>query len=157
MRLHVIVQFFALICLATVAMTGCQASRPPVTEVGGIVLLNGQPLSNAFVEFVPELSQFGAEMNSSGVTDDKGRFRLTCNYQQRLGAVVGKHRVTVVEAPPSAEHRGQDGASQERYGQYVAGLRNRPIPDEYGTFSRTPLIIEVTADKKEYELKLTRR
>jgi hypothetical protein len=158
MRYKVTLQVCALAFLSTLVAAGCGGGgRPPVTEVEGIVLLNGTPLPSAQVEFLPELSKFGAEMNSSAITDDKGRFKLTCSYNQLPGAVIGKHRVTVSEAPAPQEFRGMDGASQEGYAKYVTGLRNRPIPPEYGTVGRTPLVIEVTPDKKDYEVKLIRR
>ena len=69
---------------------------------------------------------------------------------------VGKHKVLVSEAPADESMRGMDGASQERYTRYIQGLRNRPIPPQYGSVGKTPLVIEVTPDKKEYEIKLTR-
>jgi len=157
MRRGLMLPLWGLIGLAALTAAGCGGGRPPVTEVEGVVLLNGKPLPNAQVEFLPELSKFGAEMNSMAVTDENGRFRLTCNYLQLPGAVVGKHKVTVGEAPTPQEFRGMDAASQGRYTQYMAGLKNRPIPDEYGSISKTPLTIEVTADKKEYKLELTTR
>src|SRR5206468_6769755 len=81
------------------ALSGCAKGPPPVTEVSGVVLLEGQPLPQAKVEFIPELSNFGAEMNSTAITDDQGRFTLTCAYKQQSGAVVGKHHVLVSERP----------------------------------------------------------
>jgi hypothetical protein len=157
MRVFLLRLLWGLPLLAALTAVGCEPGRPPVTEVEGVVLLNGQPLANAEVEFVPELSRFGAEMNSRGVTDEKGRFKLVCAYQAQSGAAVGKHKVLVGEAPAREDMRGMDGASQEKYTRYVQSLRNRPIPPEYGSISKTPLVIEVTPDKKEYELKLVRK
>ena len=44
-------------------------------------------------------------MNSTGVTDDQGRFTLTCLFKNEPGAVAGKHRVVVTDPPPSREMR----------------------------------------------------
>ena len=146
-----------LILLAAVAVGGCgKGAPPPVTEVEGTVLLDNKPLPNAQVQFVPQLERFGAEMNSTAVTDENGHFRLICNYQQQPGAVVGKHWVLVTEAPTPEEYRRQDGDSQAKYARYVAGLKNRPIPENYSTVGKTPLVLEVTADKKEYNLTMSR-
>src|SRR5437763_9754925 len=82
-----------------VGLAGCAKKPPPVVEVSGVVLLNGQPLPKAEVLFVPQLDGFGAELNSSAVTDDDGRFSLTCLNQQ-TGAVVGRHKVLVSEYIP---------------------------------------------------------
>src|SRR5262249_11909359 len=87
------------LALAALALAGCRRSPPPVVEVDAVVLLNDQPLPNALVEFVPDLKHFGAEMNSTGVTDEKGRVRLVCASGQQPGAVAGKHHVLVTEAP----------------------------------------------------------
>src|SRR5438105_3770282 len=63
--------------IAALFLGGCAKVPPPVTEVEGVVLLNDQPLPQAQIEFVPDLKDFGAELNSTAVTDEKGRFTLT--------------------------------------------------------------------------------
>jgi hypothetical protein len=143
-----------VVITVVLALAGCAKGPPPVTEVSGTVLLEGQALPQAKVEFVPELSNFGAEMNSTAITDDQGHFTLTCNYKQQPGAVVGKHHVLVSERPTPGEFRSQDEQTQARYAQYLAKLKNRPIPEAYGKLAKTPLVIEVTADQKTYELRL---
>ena len=142
--------------VVAVALVGCARVPPPVTDAEGTLLLDGKPLPGAEVEFVPELAHFGAEMNSTGVTDDQGHFRLTCVYNQQPGAVVGKHHVVVTEAPTPPELRGMDGRSQARLAEYLAKLKNRPIPEVYGTLGKTPLVVEVKAGEKTYDLQLTR-
>jgi hypothetical protein len=137
-------------------LSGCQKVPPPVTEADGTVLLDGKPLPQAHVEFVPELRHFGAEMNSTAVTDDAGHFHLTCSFNQQPGAVVAKHHVIVMEAPTPAEYRGQDERAQTGLAQYYAKLKNRPIPEKYGTLSTTPLVVEVKAGQSTYNLDLTR-
>src|SRR4051794_26471932 len=135
---------------------GCAKSPPRITEAEGRVLLDGKPLPNAFVQFMPELSNWGAEMNSTAVTDEKGEFRLRCAYKDQPGAAVATHRVLITEAPPPAELRGMDGESQDKLGRYLGSLKNRPIPDKFATYSKTPVRVEVKADQKVYELNLTR-
>ncbi len=136
------------------ALNGCTRTPPPVTEVEGVVLLDCKPLPQAKVEFIPELAHFGAEMNSTGITDDQGHFSLTCTYKSQPGATVGKHHVLITEAPVPAEFRRPDGQTQAQLAQYLAKLKNRPIPAVYGTLSQTPLVLEVKADQKTYELNL---
>jgi len=143
--------------LAALAAASCGKSPPPVTAVEGEVVLDGAPLPFASVTFVPDLANFGAEMNSVGQTDEKGHFTLTCAYKNEPGAVVAKHRVLVAEAPTPAEYRRPDGDTQERYANYLAKLKNRPIPDEYAAVGTTPLLVEVTQDQKSYKLTLKRK
>jgi hypothetical protein len=139
-----------------VLLVGCAGSPPPVTEAEGTVLLDGNPLPFAQVEFLPELSRFGAEMNSTATTDEKGHYRLICGYKQQPGAVVGKHRVLIREAPTPAEYRGMSGEKQEAAARYAAGLKNRPIPGQYSTAATTTLTVDVTAAKKTYDFDLKR-
>jgi hypothetical protein len=135
-----------------VLMGGCHKSPPPVVAAEGTVTLDDRPLVNVMVQFMPESSDFGAELNSMGVTDDKGHFTLTCNYNSQPGAVVGKHRVVVGEGPVPAEIRRQ----QSKVAEFQASLKNRPIPTNYGSFSQTPITLEVTPEQKTYAVKLVR-
>jgi hypothetical protein len=139
----------------TLAVCGCTKTPPPVTEVSGVLLLDGKPLPLAKVSFVPELSGFGAEMASTAITDEKGRFTLTCGNQQS-GAVVGKHRVIITEGPPPAELRRQDEQTQEKLADYMAKLTNRPIPQEFGDLNKSPVTVEVKLEQKTYEIRFDR-
>jgi hypothetical protein len=125
-----------------------------VTEVEGVVLLNGSPLPKALVTFMPELDNFGAEMNSTGETDDQGRFTLTCNHKQQPGACVGTHRVLVTDLPVPPELRAAE--AQGELAGYLRTLKNRPIPLDCGNYAKTPLRAEVKADQKMYQITLTR-
>jgi hypothetical protein len=137
-------------------LSGCARVPPPVVEAEGTVLLDGKPLPLAQVEFIPELRGFGADFNSFAVTDEQGHFRLTCTDRDQAGAVAATHHVLVTEPPTPAEFRSQDERAQAKYARYLAGLKNRPIPPEYGTLSRTPLVVEVKAGQKNYDLQLSR-
>jgi hypothetical protein len=127
-----------------------------VVAVSGVVLVNGQPLPFSKLEFIPELANFGAEMNSTAITDEQGRFTLVLAATQQPGAVVAKHHVLVTEAPTPGEFRSQDPQVQARYAQYMAKLKNRPIPDGYGKLAGAPEV-EVKADQTDYKIELTRR
>lgn len=135
---------------------GCAKVPPPVTVVEGVVLLNDQPLPMAQVEFVPDLKDFGAELNSTAVTDEKGRFSLTCNLKSQPGAVVAKHWVLVTDPAIPENLRGQDAKTQAKLAEYQRKLTNRPIPPQYATVGKTPINVEVTANQKEYMIKLSR-
>jgi hypothetical protein len=143
----------ALAALA-VALAGCSAPPPAVVPAGGVVLLNSEPLPNARVEFVPMTPGLGAEYIAFGTTDEKGRFTLSCKGQS--GACSGENRVTVTDADPPADARGQSADAQARLNRFYAGLKNRPIPAGYGNAAQTPLVVTVTAGRTEYKLELKR-
>ena len=88
------------------ALTAC-ISQPPLVEVTGVVLLDGKPMPDALVQFLPDPDQGTRGPRGSGVTDADGRFKLVCD-NERAGAVVGVHRVLVQDVrtfpPPRNRH-----------------------------------------------------
>ncbi len=91
--LHFAPPVFVAALLAASLLAGCGRSVT-LGEVNGTVRVDGQPLGQVFVVFIPEDPQ---QPQSTGVTDAEGRFKLRCN-NRRSGAVVGQHRVTIVDA-----------------------------------------------------------
>jgi len=138
---------------AALVLSGCSKSPPPIVPVEGVVLLNGQPLPNAQIKFVPTMD-LGYEYVASGTTDEYGRFTLTCNGQP--GACACENRVTVTDAPPPEKARGMSADAQAAMTKFYAGLKNRPIPSDYITIAKTPLVIAVAAGHGEYILELKR-
>jgi hypothetical protein len=79
-----------------VSALGCNGDG--IARVSGKVTLNGKPLANADVHFQP----IGSKNNpnpgpgSHGKTDANGNYTLRLQTDEdRLGAVVGKHRVMI--------------------------------------------------------------
>ncbi|MCC7420314.1 MAG: hypothetical protein IT428_08545 [Planctomycetaceae bacterium] len=62
---------------------------PPLGEVTGTVKLDGQPVKNAFVQFIPDNAR-----PSTARTDDQGRFELYFNDKLK-GAAVGSNTVKI--------------------------------------------------------------
>ena len=77
----------ALALLLCVVVAGCGGSN--VVPVSGTLTYKGKPVTNAFINFVPETGR-----PSMGETDQNGRFTLTYDPQTK-GAQRGKHRVFV--------------------------------------------------------------
>jgi hypothetical protein len=134
---------------------GCANQPPAIVPAEGTVYLDGKPLPLARIEFVPELKNFGAEYNSTAVTDENGHFVLTCAINQQAGAAVATHRVVVTEHTPD-DMRGMSGQAQAKLADYLAKLKNRPIPEQYGVFSKTPLTVEVKKGQTTYDVQMTR-
>src|SRR5262245_63437214 len=82
------------------AVAGCLAgcSRgPQLAEVEGTLKLRGKPLPGVMVCFIPDAEAGTPGPRSTGWTDEQGRYRLTCDKPYQPGAVVGKHRVIVLD------------------------------------------------------------
>src|SRR5437870_3164880 len=80
--------------LGVLGAVGC--GGPHMIDVQGTVTLNGKPIHNVQVEFLPDPEQGTHGPRSEGVTDQEGRFLLTCD-NGRTGAVPGTHRVLVTD------------------------------------------------------------
>jgi hypothetical protein len=115
----------AVLVLAVV-MTGC-SRRFPMAEVSGKVTLDGKPLSDATVMFVPEKG-FAA----AGTLQPDGNFRLISGRPGN-GAVIGSHKVAVMPANPLKAH----------------------FPAKYQNAETSGFSVEVKAGKNSFEFDLT--
>ncbi len=93
--------------LGAAMMIGCGKSEVPLAHVEGTILLDGQPLANAIVEFQPE-GPVGKVRPSIGETGPDGKYKLRFS-RDRWGAVVGNHKVLITTFSPSG-----DGKFKER-------------------------------------------
>jgi hypothetical protein len=141
----------ALAAAAVLWAAGCATKEPPqIVEVEGVVLLEGEPLKKVEVRFIPA-AEHGADYIAQGVTDDKGRFKLTCNGQP--GAVVGEHYVTVRESEIPTHLTPESARDDLR--RYLDALGKRP-PALYGNAAESPLRATVNGEKKDFVFKLVR-
>ena len=146
-------QALALLVL-TLAVVGCGKPKPPpLAAVEGLVTIDGKPVPMALVTFVPLFEGFGGEVIAEGISDDEGRYRLSSPLGP--GACVGRHKVTVTDAPSPDDTRDQSVASQRAYEAFRKKLTNRPIGAAFGSVVDTPLEVEVTAEGGSYDLTLT--
>jgi len=81
--------------IAILVLVGCGQKGPKMAKVVGTVTVNGEPVAKANVVFAPESGQRVA----SGGTDDEGNFELG-TFAIDDGAIVGKHRVTIIARGP---------------------------------------------------------
>jgi hypothetical protein len=80
----------ALLAIGMAVQVGCGDGRPARVPVAGQVLIDNQPLADAYVRFAPTNSR-----PSIAKTDAEGRFQLGC-FEKDDGAVQGIHRVAVI-------------------------------------------------------------
>ena len=97
--------------LSSQILTG-HGNYPPLGQVTGRVILNGQPLPNAIVRFAPKDPIYGEAQNgkhlaasvSMGVTDDNGNYSLLYVTDVK-GAYVGMHKVSIEAKDASGRER----------------------------------------------------
>jgi hypothetical protein len=114
------------------ALTGCGESGPELGEVQGTVRMGGRPLVGVLVSFLPEVADGNYGRRSSGMTDENGRYQLTCDdvKNPRPGAAVGWHLIVVND--PEMENLDNP-----------ARFRRPQIPLHYQAAIQTPLRREV--------------
>jgi len=94
---------------ALLLCAGC-GSGYNMAEVSGVVTLDGKPLSNATILFMPKATAGNdAGPPSNATTDENGKYTLT-TAESGSGAMVGKHQVQVftVSDQPTGEGEGGD-------------------------------------------------
>lgn len=135
--------WFVLVMLSVTA--GCGGGAYP--EVEGVITLNGKPLGNVQVQFLPDPEQDTRGPRSTGVSDKDGRFRLTTD-DKRPGAVPGKHRVLVEDLQQ------WDGIRMGRADSNKP-LKPSRLPGRYSDAAKTPLKVEVKSGGEPVKLELT--
>jgi hypothetical protein len=124
--------------LLALAATGCQREQP--RGIVGAVTLDGKPLDEAVILFVP--LEPGQKKTGAPIVD--GRYELA----KEVGILPGNYRVEVADNPPlnAATHR---DAMQRKSSR-------RPFPHRYSTDS--PLTLELTRDDdNEFNFELESR
>jgi hypothetical protein len=130
-------------------LAGCfKEPPPPIVPAHGIILLDGQPLAKVEVRFIPMI-EYGAEYIAKGVTDDTGRFELTCKGQP--GACACENHVVVLEA--ELPDRLKSETAQADLAKYLEKLGPRP-PHRYANLVESPLTVEVHSGRTDYSFDL---
>jgi len=83
--------------IAAVFLAGCGRPEVELASVTGTVTLDGKPLGNAFVQFVPSLGGRAA----GGATDETGHYELDYSAQDK-GALVGTAKVLISTGDPES-------------------------------------------------------
>jgi hypothetical protein len=128
----VLASFCALACLSSI---GCSDGRPTLVPVSGQVLIDGKPLTEGSIMFVPANGR-----PSGGTIDSNGHFVLSC-YAPGDGAIVGKHQVKVT-AVESIDDRTSRWLAPKKYAKVPDSGIEVTIPNE----PVTDLKIELTWD-----------
>ena len=117
-------------CSLVLTCLGCGGRAFEMAPVAGTVTLDGQSLADAKVVFQPMAAEgtTDAGAGSVGTTDASGKFTLTC-VDDRPGAVVGKHRVSI------STYKGDETA------EGMVTIAEEKVPEKYN--EETTLTFEV--------------
>lgn len=107
-------------------LAGC-GGPPPMGTVSGMVTLDGKPLPDVEVQFLPDPEQDTRGATARCYTDEQGRFALRSERHQKDGALVGTHRVVFIDI----------AALPNPIGQAEPPKKNR-VPSAYTDPNQTP-------------------
>lgn len=143
---------------AVALFAGCGGGPTVVSEVSGVITINGKPYPNVKVSFYPQDENLDASFVATGTTDGTGAFQLTMSGE-RIGCAATGCKVIVVEPPVPDQIRmdleNGDG-NPAAYNNYKKSLKFRPIPSQYTRLKSTPLTADVSEKNKSFEFKLSR-
>lgn len=140
--------WLACVCVIVVAV-GCSSGddkwkkdRPKTVPVHGKVLLNGEPLAEAQVVFVPTTGTHGA----SGLSGKDGSFKLS-TFPPEEGVVPGSYKVMVVKSiVPEIQTDEDHGKAEMAYAKLL-------VPQKYTDVNTSGLAVDVP-EKGLTDLKL---
>lgn len=144
----------SVIAVLSFFFTGCGggADGPDVTlhPVSGVVRLNGSPLTNASVTFVPEEAGT-AKLTYFGATDQEGKFVLK-NRQGEAGCEAGKYKVVISKRTLSDGSPMPDEDSPEAAASAADSVET--LPSKFSSRETTELMYEVPEGGKEFSIDL---
>lgn len=123
--------FWRMMFLLACGLMGCSGSAYDVLPVTGEVTLNGKPVPEARVAFLPSEGR-----PAIGKTDQDGRYQLSYTFD--------------VKGTPPGEYRVQISTAVE---QDDGSLTKELVPAKYNTQSE--LTAEVTPEKNVFDFNLT--
>jgi hypothetical protein len=143
----------AVVVLATVSLLiGCGKAPPEIVPVSGTVTLDGKPLANVEVRFIPTVPGLDGNMVGSAVTDDEGKYTLRLPGKTESSACACECKITINEGPIPDDIRGDQMAETN----FLKKLTNRPIPKSFTRMADTPLTVTVTPDQTDYPIQMSR-
>jgi len=131
---------------------GCQ--RQPsfhFAPVEGTVTKSGKPLAGVIVVFWGDADAGTTGPCSSGPTDAAGHYRLHTE-QGDDGAVVGRHRVCIVDSAILLGRMRGRNSDRNRPPKELAASASAKVPPRYGRINETPLWVEVRPGEQVIDL-----
>ena len=123
---------FVLFGIVLVLM-GCGGEKlPEIVEVSGTITMEGEPLDQVKVTFMPDGEKGNLDSRSSwGETDSNGKYTLKYQIpnQDVSGASVGFHRVVLRDLIPNRSRGEQGDVEQEALRRFQVKYTSAPKTD----------------------------
>jgi hypothetical protein len=143
-----------LIAVGAAAVHGCGGRE--FAQVEGRVTLDGKPLDDVEIVFLPDPAKGNQGNSATAYTDGDGRYRLESPRDNREGTVLGPHRVVITDlsaiAPLGGGAPAGDGVNAPAA---RGGAKPRRFPIKYSAAADTPFKdVEIKSGKQTLDFDL---
>jgi hypothetical protein len=139
-------QLFTLItCVGLFCLSGCLGSNSDIGYVTGTITIDGKPIHNATVSFIPTTGR-----GSLGQTDANGYYELGYVRNQK-GALIGNHKV-MIQTDIAIGGDYDFRTREEKIADKEAG---KAVSDSGKPIARKEMLPKKYCDRKETELTAT--
>jgi hypothetical protein len=153
-----------LFCVALAfTFTGCGYRRPTQVKTTGTVTLDGEPVSQASLMFIPDSGR-----PASGSTNTDGEFELS-SYGGNDGLPAGNYRVTVTKLVLKDKFQGQlenlekqaEEAAEESEESEAVDVEfgdnayENELPEKYAELDTTDINVTITKQQEPLVISLT--
>jgi hypothetical protein len=140
-----------LFLAVVVWLPGCgKSDNVKLVPVSGTVTLDGQPVADAAVSFLPQASQ---SPGAGATTDASGHYELTTASVQRAGACAGKYNVIVMKI---SETQGGSNVKGKQFTSPTPTIQIKQLlPEKYRNPATSGFTATVSeSDKNVFDLPL---
>ena len=136
-----------VVCLVT--FVGCPAgdSGPATVPVKGTLTIDGQPAKDVIITFSP----VDPKMPPASGPVTNGAFELRTGTQGKLGAVVGKYKVTLAQQVAAA-----DAGAGYKSAKGAPPKVEKSFPDKYASPTTSDKEVEVTAGANDIKIEIAK-
>ena len=152
-----------LLAVLSLSFTGCGYRRPAQVKTTGTVTLDGEPVANAALMFIPDSGR-----PASGNTNTNGAFELS-SYGGNDGLPAGNYRVTVSKLVLKDKYQKQlkkletqaeeaaesDEASEAVDVEFSDEAYENELPEKYAELDTTDINVIITKQQEPLVISLT--
>ena len=144
-------------------LAGCGAGTNPeevkfiseLVPISGVISLNGEPLTNAMVQFIPSRNSEQARA-ALGITDHKGAYSLqttvpSINADKTKGALKGDYKVIISKILLPDGSAVPENISDA---DAMAEGARESVPQRYSDYENSKLTASITGENKELNFDL---
>ncbi len=147
-RVAAIARCLTIGCLA---FAGCGESGPPLHKVEGTVSLDGKPLKDAEITFIPDPANAHVTAGSAFSADD-GTYKA--RFQSSFGLAAGKYVVTVRKTEVADMSKVPEAMKNDPAQLEMMGLTKPVTKDNYSSPEKSPFKIEVASGGGPFNFEL---